>query len=269
MDWGGGDWENGARRRVPYGPPRTIAEYLLEKGARIDIFCAAMMGLVDAVKAFLTLQTEPDRRAGAAHVLAALPRPGRRRPIRESARLLAIGEENRTEAQPVPEEAVTVPRETHARIADLPDGQAPGRVAGRVALLQESHVVPTRGRRPAHLRPSAPMPFGLMQDVYFLEWRIDPGPRHREAGDWLHRNAESDLGALCTHGGAHRAVQTPSFSTIRPRSMRTATGRAGFFELTGALDGTLTAQEYHDFLTEAWPQTQRLIKGQLNSTDDE
>jgi hypothetical protein len=29
---------------------------LLEKGARIDIFCAAMMGQLDAVKAFLTLQ---------------------------------------------------------------------------------------------------------------------------------------------------------------------------------------------------------------------
>jgi hypothetical protein len=33
-----------------------IVEYLLEKGARIDIFCAAMMGQLEAVKAFLTLQ---------------------------------------------------------------------------------------------------------------------------------------------------------------------------------------------------------------------
>jgi hypothetical protein len=29
---------------------------LLERGARIDIFCAAMLGMVDVVKAFLTLQ---------------------------------------------------------------------------------------------------------------------------------------------------------------------------------------------------------------------
>jgi hypothetical protein len=35
---------------------RDIAEFLLEKGARIDIFCAAMLGLLEAVKAFLTLQ---------------------------------------------------------------------------------------------------------------------------------------------------------------------------------------------------------------------
>jgi hypothetical protein len=35
---------------------RDIVEYLLANGARIDIFCAAMMGQLDAVKAFLTLQ---------------------------------------------------------------------------------------------------------------------------------------------------------------------------------------------------------------------
>jgi hypothetical protein len=35
---------------------RDIVEYLLDRGARIDIFCAAMMGRLDAVKSFLTLQ---------------------------------------------------------------------------------------------------------------------------------------------------------------------------------------------------------------------
>ena len=35
---------------------RDIVEYLLERGARIDIFCAAMMGQLEAVKSFLTLQ---------------------------------------------------------------------------------------------------------------------------------------------------------------------------------------------------------------------
>jgi len=35
---------------------RDIVEHLLERGARIDIFCAAMMGQLEAVKAFLTLQ---------------------------------------------------------------------------------------------------------------------------------------------------------------------------------------------------------------------
>lgn len=55
MDWGAGDWETGLGGASHMGR-RDIAGFLLEKGARIDIFCAAMMGLLDAVKAFLTLQ---------------------------------------------------------------------------------------------------------------------------------------------------------------------------------------------------------------------
>jgi hypothetical protein len=55
MDWGGGDWETGLGGASHMGR-RDIVEFLLEKGARIDIFCAAMMGRLDAVKSFLTLQ---------------------------------------------------------------------------------------------------------------------------------------------------------------------------------------------------------------------
>jgi len=55
MDWGGGDWESGLGGASHMGR-RDIVEFLLEKGARIDIFCAAMLGLTDVVKAFLTLQ---------------------------------------------------------------------------------------------------------------------------------------------------------------------------------------------------------------------
>ena len=55
MDWGAGDWESGLGGASHMGR-RDIVAYLLEKGARIDLFCAAMMGLVDVVKAFLTLQ---------------------------------------------------------------------------------------------------------------------------------------------------------------------------------------------------------------------
>src|SRR5262245_36358427 len=55
MDWGGGDWETGLGGASHMGR-RDIVEFLLEQGARIDIFCAAMMGQLDAVKAFLALQ---------------------------------------------------------------------------------------------------------------------------------------------------------------------------------------------------------------------
>jgi hypothetical protein len=55
MDWGAGDWETALGGASHMGR-RDIASFLLENGARIDLFCAAMMGLVDAVKACLTLQ---------------------------------------------------------------------------------------------------------------------------------------------------------------------------------------------------------------------
>ena len=55
MDWGAGDWESGLGGASHMGN-REIVGFLLEKGARIDIFCAAMMGQLDAVKSFLTLQ---------------------------------------------------------------------------------------------------------------------------------------------------------------------------------------------------------------------
>jgi hypothetical protein len=55
MDWGAGDWESGLGGASHMGN-REIVGFLLEKGARIDIFCAAMMGQLDAVRAFLTLQ---------------------------------------------------------------------------------------------------------------------------------------------------------------------------------------------------------------------
>jgi hypothetical protein len=55
MDWGGGDWETGLGGASHMGR-RDIVAFLLEKGARIDIFCAAMLGQLEAVKAFLTLQ---------------------------------------------------------------------------------------------------------------------------------------------------------------------------------------------------------------------
>ncbi|MCI0700752.1 MAG: ankyrin repeat domain-containing protein [Planctomycetia bacterium] len=55
MDWGGGDWESALGAASHMGN-RAMAEFLLEKGARMDIFCATMMGQLEAVKAFLTLE---------------------------------------------------------------------------------------------------------------------------------------------------------------------------------------------------------------------
>jgi hypothetical protein len=55
MDWGAGDWETGLGGASHMGRHDIVA-FLLAKGARIDLFCATMMGQLDAVKSFLNLQ---------------------------------------------------------------------------------------------------------------------------------------------------------------------------------------------------------------------
>lgn len=51
-DWGGGDWETALGGAAHMGN-REIAEFLLSHGARMDIFCAAMLGRIAVVRAFL------------------------------------------------------------------------------------------------------------------------------------------------------------------------------------------------------------------------
>jgi hypothetical protein len=51
-DWGGGDWETGLGAAAHMGR-RDIAELLLERGARLDLFAAAMLGRVEIVGAIL------------------------------------------------------------------------------------------------------------------------------------------------------------------------------------------------------------------------
>ncbi len=56
-DWGGGDWETGLGAAAHMGR-HDIANYLLENGARLDLFAAAMLGKLEIVKA--TLEAYPE-----------------------------------------------------------------------------------------------------------------------------------------------------------------------------------------------------------------
>lgn len=53
-DWGGGDFETALGAAAHMGN-RLIANYLLERGARLDIFAAAVLGNLEIIKATLTL----------------------------------------------------------------------------------------------------------------------------------------------------------------------------------------------------------------------
>jgi hypothetical protein len=56
-DWGGGDWETGLGAAAHMGRV-DIANYLLEHGARLDLFAAAMLGKLEIVRA--TLDAYPE-----------------------------------------------------------------------------------------------------------------------------------------------------------------------------------------------------------------
>src|SRR5688500_18098524 len=62
-DWGFGDWESALGAASHVGQ-RGIAEFLLEHGARIDIFAAAMLGLTAVVKAFVATRPGVQRTLG-------------------------------------------------------------------------------------------------------------------------------------------------------------------------------------------------------------
>jgi hypothetical protein len=51
-DWGGGDWETGLGAAAHMGR-RDLALYLLERGARLDVFAAAMLGETQIVRSML------------------------------------------------------------------------------------------------------------------------------------------------------------------------------------------------------------------------
>ena len=53
-DWGGGDFETALGAAAHMGR-KDIANFLLEYGARLDLFAAAMLGKLDIVKAALTV----------------------------------------------------------------------------------------------------------------------------------------------------------------------------------------------------------------------
>ena len=56
-DWGGGDFETGLGAAAHMGH-REIALFLLENGAALDLFAAAMLGYVDIVRNMLSEHPE-------------------------------------------------------------------------------------------------------------------------------------------------------------------------------------------------------------------
>ena len=106
----------------------------------------------------------------------------------------------------------------------------------------------------------------LLQDVYFLEWTIEPPAElqlRQEIGSIESKKAESALFAPI--GGVltafnEQVLEDPSAFNLDKY------GAGWLFEMRGPGDGLLTAQQYLEHLAKVWPVAQRTIKGQMNES---
>jgi glycine cleavage system H protein len=104
----------------------------------------------------------------------------------------------------------------------------------------------------------------LMQDVYFLEWRIEPGlvTLKQEIGFIETQKATSGLYAPCVG----RITKFNAALLDDPGTINLDNYGAGWlFLLAGNVEETLDAAAYYSHLEAGWEATQRLLKGQINA----
>lgn len=103
----------------------------------------------------------------------------------------------------------------------------------------------------------------LMQDVYFLDWHVNPGDNlalRQEIGHIETSKAQSDLyapiaGTLILFN--EEVLKDPSAINIDNY------GAGWLFEMEGDDAGIMTAEEYYSFLDANWENTQRMLKGHM------
>lgn len=107
----------------------------------------------------------------------------------------------------------------------------------------------------------------LMQDVYFLEWRIEPGlvTAKQEIGFIETQKATSGLYAPI----AGRIVRFNAALLDDPGTINLDNyGNGWLFQLTGDIGETLDVAAYFSHLENGWETTQRMLKGQINADTD-
>jgi glycine cleavage system H protein len=103
----------------------------------------------------------------------------------------------------------------------------------------------------------------LMQDVYFLDWQVNPGDTlqvKQQIGHIETSKAQSDLfapiaGTLVTFN--EELLKDPA--TINTDNY----GIGWLFDMSGPDTGVMDVNEYYRFLEDNWENTQRLLKGHM------
>ena len=105
----------------------------------------------------------------------------------------------------------------------------------------------------------------LIRDVFFIDWTVSEGAvveRGREVGTVESAKAVSGFAAPM-HGTIVRFNQAllddPSLINVDPY------GLGWLYEMVGSGEGLMSAAEYVDYLSRAWLDAQRRLKGQVDS----
>jgi glycine cleavage system H protein len=146
-------------------------------------------------------------------------------------------------------------------------GKFPAVLPGEL-LYAKNHMWCSPGADGTHTFGFSAYAVRLMQDVFFLEWRVDPGLvlAKQEIGYIETQKATSGLYAPAAGritGFNADLLNDPSTINID------AYGRGWLFEMACDTAEFLGVREYADHLAAGWENTQRLIKGQLNKADDD
>jgi len=146
-------------------------------------------------------------------------------------------------------------------------GKHPAVLPGELRYCK-NHMWCREGRDGVHQFGFSGYAVRLMQDVYFLEWRIEAGlvTLKQEIGYIETQKATSGLYApLAGRIVRFNAALLEDPSTINVDNY----GRGWLFELTGDLTETLDVNAYYSHLETGWEATQRILKAQVNKSDDE
>ncbi len=109
----------------------------------------------------------------------------------------------------------------------------------------------------------------LMQDVYFLEWKFDAPQTvaFKEVIGFIESSkAQSELYAPLAG-----SIDRFNVSLLNdPSAINTSGyGKGWLFEMTADRAATMNAEDYYAYLESAWATAQRILKNQVNLTDDE
>lgn len=103
----------------------------------------------------------------------------------------------------------------------------------------------------------------LLQDVYFLNWSIDPGTRVRKKQELGEIESSKALSTLYAARNGHVGEFNPQLLND-PSAINTDNYGGGWLYEFTTDEPLLTPEEYLKVLEDGWEDTQRMIKGQIN-----